>query len=95
MDDKKFAIIDDAGNEIECEIIKLIPNHENEEEPYIIYTDFNVENGYKMLCGQLIEKDGIYTINKIKEDYIIDYLKEELSDEMIAQLQIFKENNNE
>ena len=95
MNDNKFEIIDDQGNRIECEIIKLVPNHENELEPYIIYTDFKIENGYKILCGKLIEKNGVYTLNKIEEDYIIDYLKDELSDEIIAQLEKYKENNND
>ena len=90
----KYKIIDN-GKEIECEIIKIIPNYEEEDKPYIIYTDFKFNNGYKLLCGKLIEQNGIYTINKIEEDYIIDYLKEELSDEIINQIEILKEQNNE
>ena len=91
MDDKKFEIIDDKGNKIQCEIIKLVPNDEDSEKPYIIFTDFE-----EILCGKLIEKDGIYTVNKITEDYIVDYLKEQLSDEIIKELERYKElTNNE
>ena len=91
MDDKKFEIIDDKGNKIQCEIIKLVPNDEESEKPYIIYTDFE-----EILCGKLIEKDGVYTVNKITEDYIVDYLKEQLSDEIIKELERYKElTNNE
>ena len=90
MDDKKFEIIDDQGNKIQCEIIKLVPNNEDEEKPYIIYTDFK----NRILCGMLIEENGVYTVNKIEEDYIIDYLKDELSDELIKELERYKELTN-
>ena len=87
MDDKKFEIKDNQGNTIQCEIVKLVPNNEDEEKPYIIYTDF--KNG--LLCGMLIEEDGEYTINRIEEDYIVDYLKEELSDEIAKELEKYEE----
>lgn len=91
MNDKTFQITDADGTIINCEIISLVPNPDNSESPYIIYTDFKTENGYKILCGQLIETDGVYTINKITDDTVIDYLKEHLSEEMINQIEMYKE----
>ena len=83
MENIKFQIIDNKGKKIDCEIISLVPNAEEPNNPYIVYTDFNTDQGYKLLCGQLIEgKDG-YTINKIEEDYIIDMLKDKLCDDLI------------
>ena len=93
MDDKKFKLTDQNGNIVECEIIKVVPNNEEPDKPYIIYTDFIPE--HEILCGMLIEENGYYTVNKIEEDYIVDYLKDELSDELIKEVERLKEVNNE
>ena len=76
MNDKSFQIIDENGNLINCEIICIVPNEEDSTSSYIVYTDFKTENGYKLLCGELKETDGSYTINKITDDTIIDLLKD-------------------
>ena len=49
------------------------------------------ENGYKLLCGELKETDGSYTINKITDDTIIDLLKEHLSEEMAQLIDSYKD----
>lgn len=82
----KFQIIKD-GKTIDCEIISLLPNPEDENSPYIVYTDFDTSNGYKLLCGQLIEDEEGYIINKITEDYIIDELKTKLNDDIVQLLE--------
>ena len=87
----KFQIINEDGKPIECELLSLLPNHEDEDSPYIAYTDFDTSKGYKILCGQLIEKDGNYTINKIDDDVIIDELKSKISEDMIKLIEENKE----
>ena len=83
MDNMKFNIIGEDGKEIPCEIISLLPNEEDPTSPYIIYTDFKTDRGYKLLCGQLIEENDSYTINKIEDDNIIEQLKDTLTDDML------------
>lgn len=87
----KFQIINNEGKTIDCEIITLMPNPEDEDSPYIVYTDFETKDGYKLLCGQLIENEDGYTINKIEDDYIIDELKAKLSEDLIELLEDYKE----
>ncbi len=91
MNDKSFQIIDENGNLINCEIICIVPNEEDSTSSYIVYTDFKTENGYKLLCGELKETDGSYTINKITDDTIIDLLKEHLSEEMAELIDSYKD----
>ena len=91
MNDKSFQIIDENGNLINCEIICIVPNEEDSTSSYIVYTDFKTENGYKLLCGELKETDGSYTINKITDDTIIDLLKEHISEEMAELIDSYKD----
>ena len=84
----RFNIIDEYGKQIECEIISLLQNKEEPSNPYIVYTDFKTNDGYKLLCGQLIENNNSYTINKIEDDSIIEELKDTLTEDLLKQ---FKE----
>lgn len=87
----KFQIINENGQKIECELLSLLPNPEDENSPYIAYTDFDISNGYRILCGQLVENNEGYTINKITDDYIIDELKTKVSDDIVKVIEEYKE----
>jgi hypothetical protein len=86
-----FQIINEEGKPIECELLSLLPNPEDENSPYIAYTDFDTSKGYKILCGQLVENEEGYTINKIEDDVIIDELKAKISDDMLRVIEENKE----
>ena len=81
MENIKFNIIDENNQTIECEIVSLIPDYENENNAYIIYTDFKDET--KLLASHLVELEDGYIMEKIDKPEIIDQLKKELSDDLL------------
>ena len=81
MENIKFNIIDENNQTIECEIVSLIPDYENENNAYIIYTDFKDET--KLLASHLVELEDGYIMERIDKPEIIDQLKKELSDDLL------------
>ena len=81
MENIKFNIIDENNQTIECEIVSLIPDYENENNAYVIYTDFKDET--KLLASHLVELEDGYIMEKIDKPEIIDQLKKELSDDLL------------
>ena len=38
-EDLSFSIINDQGIEVECDILSIVPNLENNDEPFVVFTD--------------------------------------------------------
>lgn len=70
--DYSFTVINDRGQEVECDTLALIDRKEEELNPLIIYTDNSKgeDNLIKLYVSELIKKDGELILNEISnEDY--------------------------
>ena len=85
-DDLSFTIKNDKNEDIVCDIISVVPNDENEEEPYVVFTDYMLDsnNDFIMQYGKVIEIDGNFILKTINEEAIIDKIKNALNDDIIS-----------
>ena len=91
-----FDIINDEGLEVTCDITAVIPNLDNRDEPYVMYTDYMLDenDNFVTYYGQIIEENGQSklkrivdqeTINKIIElskDEVVSYVNEQVQDNL-------------
>jgi hypothetical protein len=95
--DLSFDIINKDGMEVTCDIKAVIPNPDNQEEPFVIFTDYTLDENddFVNLYGQIIEENGQSalkqiidkeTINKIIElskDEVVQYVNDQIQDNII------------
>lgn len=83
-EDFRFEVEKD-GILFKCDILEIIPNNSNKEEPYIIYTTYELdENGdFLEYFGKLIEENGDFSVfTELTKDEI-KYIEETRKDEMV------------
>ena len=95
-EDLSFDILNDEGLEVTCDITAVIPNPESEEEPYVMFTDYMLDenDNFKTSYGQIISENGesklkvikdtetINRINELSEDEIVKYVNEQVQDNL-------------
>ena len=84
-EDLSFNVKNEDGTEIGCDILSVIPNDENPEQPYVIFTDytFDANDEFKEYYGKIIEINGEYTLQNITDEKVIEKIKEGLNDEVV------------
>lgn len=84
-EDLSFTITNDNGMEVICDIISVVPNDENKEEPYVVFTDYMLDdnNEFVMQYGKVIEIDGEYVLKRIEDEQVVNKIKEALKDEVV------------
>ena len=93
-EDLSFTKTNEDGIEMICDILAVVPNPTNKEEPYVIYTDYTLDdkdefvNSYGKIISEnkeyklktITDKNTIDLINKEAEDEIIKYVNKEIQD---------------
>ena len=84
-EDLSFTITNDNGMEVICDIVSVVPNDENKEEPYVVFTDYMLDNNneFVMQYGKVIEVDGEYVLKRIEDEQVVNKIKEALKDEVV------------
>ena len=84
-EDLSFDIINDEGLEVSCDITAVIPNLENSEEPYVMYTDYMLDenDNFKTYYGQIIEENNEPKLKRIKDQETINKIVELSKDEIV------------
>ena len=84
-EDLSFTLTNDEGMEVVCDITSVVPNEENKEEPYVVFTDYRLDENdeFVMQYGKLIEIDGDYVLKRIEDESIVNKIKEALKDEVV------------
>lgn len=84
-EDLSFTITNDKGMEVICDIVSVVPNDENKEEPYVVFTDYMLDdnNEFVMQYGKVIEIDGEYVLKRIDDEQVVNKIKEALKDEVV------------
>jgi len=84
-EDLSFTTVNKDGIEVICDILTVIPNPEKSEEPYVIYTDYTMDekNEFVENYGKIINVEGEYVLKTITDPKLIDLIKREASDEIV------------
>ncbi len=85
FDELSFEIVED-GRTYKCDIIKIINNLNNKEEPYVIFTNYDLDENDEFIekYGKLVETDGNYYIETQLNDDDINYIEEMKNDEIVT-----------
>lgn len=84
-EDLSFTVKYDNGEELINDIIAVVPNPKNNEEPYVTFTDYTIdeEGEFNTYYGKLIQNEEGYQLNtsltKEEEQYIKINLEEEIT----------------
>ena len=84
-EDLSFNIINKDGIEVTCDITCVIPNEEKEEEPYVIFTDYSLDDNDEFIeqYGKIVEVDGDYVLKVITDENLIKKIKTDAEDEIV------------
>ncbi|MBQ6135163.1 MAG: hypothetical protein IJI60_02475 [Bacilli bacterium] len=86
--DLSFDIKTQDGEEMTCDILSVVPNEENKNEPYIVFTDYLLDENDEFILhfGKIMERDGEYQLLGIEDIKTIQRIKEQLSDEIVSRV---------
>ena len=84
-DDLSFEMINEEGIKVICDITTIIPNPDNSDEPYVIYTDyfFDEKGEFKKYYGKIVEENGQPLLQKIQDEKTIDMIIKLSKDEVV------------
>ena len=84
-EDLSFDVLDEEGNTIKCDILSVVPNEENNNESYVVFTDYMLDENdeFIMQYGKIIDNNGEYTLEKIDDPKVIDLIKDSLKDDIV------------
>ena len=85
-EDLSFDVVNDDGIEVQCDILSIIPNEENKNEPYVVFTDYMLDENdeFVLQFGKVIEEDGEYKLQKETDTNIIRKIREQLTDDIVS-----------
>jgi hypothetical protein len=84
-EDLSFKVTLDNGEEIECDIVSVVPNPNNKEEPFVVFTDYLLDenNEFVLQYGKVIKENDEYVLKTVNDESVIDLIKEQLTDEIV------------
>lgn len=83
--DLSFDVKNEDGEEFTCDVLSIIPNEENKNEPYIVFTDYLLDENDEFILhfGKIKEANGEYQLVGIEEKETIQKIKEQLGNETV------------
>ena len=84
-EDLSFTAKNKDGIEVICDILTIVPNPEHSEQPYVIYTDYTMDENNEFIenYGKIINVEGDYVLKTITDPNLIELIKREASDEIV------------
>ena len=85
-EDLSFTLTDDNGEEITCDIISVVPNEKNEDEPYVVFTDYMLDEDDEFVLeyGKLVKDGEDFNLVRVEDPKEIDIIKDGLKDDITA-----------
>ena len=85
-DDLSFDVVNDDGIEVQCDILSIVPNDDNKNEPYVVYTDYMLDENdeFVLQFGKVIEDNGEYQLQRVTEKDAIMKIREQLTDDIVS-----------
>lgn len=83
-EDLSFNIVNEDNEEITCDVLLVIPNDDNINEPYIVFTDYllDEDNEYVFQYGKIVIENDEYTIKRIEDNNLVEQIKDKITEEM-------------
>ena len=84
--DLSFDVVNDDGIEVQCDILSIVPNKENKNEPYVVFTDYMLDENDEFILqfGKVMEEDGEYKLQKETDTNIIKEIRQQLKDDIVS-----------
>lgn len=84
-EDLSFDMVNKDGIEVTCDITCVIPNEENQEEPYVKFTDYTLDDNDEFVeqYGKIIDVEGDYILKVITDPNVINKIKTLEADEVV------------
>lgn len=94
-EDLSFTVTNDDGIEVECDILSVVPNEDNKEEPYVVFTDYMLDEDdeFSLQFGKIVEENGEYALKSINDPAIIKLIREQLTDDIVSYVNEQVQNN--
>ena len=93
-EDLSFEIVED-GVTLKCDVLEVIPNSNNSDEPYVVYTNYELDKNDEFIkkYGKLVSKNGHYYIETNLNSYDIDLISKMRNNEVVSYVNEIIENN--
>lgn len=85
-EDLSFTVKNSEGNDVICDIVSVVPNNDNPDEPYVVFTDYMLDENdeFVMQYGKVIEVDGDFVLKTVEDSNVIEMIKEALTDDIVS-----------
>jgi hypothetical protein len=85
-DDLSFTVKDNKGNDVVCDILSIVPNDENPKEPYVVFTDYMLDENdeFVLQYGKVVEFNDNYILDAVTDPVIVEKIKNGLTDDIVA-----------
>lgn len=85
-EDLSFTIKDDNGEDITCDILSVVPNEANLDEPYVVFTDYMLDEDDEFVLeyGKLVKEGEDFNLVRVSDPKEIDIIKDGLKDDITA-----------
>ncbi len=85
-EDLSFTVKNSEGNDVICDIVSVVPNNNNPDEPYVVFTDYMLDENdeFVMQYGKVIEVDGDFVLKTVEDSNVIEMIKEALTDDIVS-----------
>ncbi len=85
-EDLSFTIKDDNGEDITCDILSVVPNEANLDEPYVVFTDYMLDEDDEFVLeyGKLVKDGEDFNLVRVSDPKEIDIIKDGLKDDITA-----------
>ncbi len=84
-EDLSFNFINKDGMEVICDITEVIPNPDNEDEPFVKFTDYTLDENdeFVVMYGKIITENEESKLELIEDQNLIKKIDELANDETV------------
>lgn len=87
--------VEENGVVIKCDILEVVPNKNDSEEPYVIYTDYSLDDNDEFVekYGKLVSNEDSYYIEVNLSDDEIKFIEASRDNEIVHYVNKIIEDN--
>ena len=85
-EDLSFTVKNNDGEDVVCDIVSVVPNDENKDEPYVVFTDYMLDENDEFILqyGKVIEVEGDFVLKIVTDTSVIEKIKQGLTDDIVS-----------
>ena len=83
--DLSFDVINEDGVELTCDVLSVVPNEDNADEPYVVFTDYLLDDNdeFSLQFGKLIKNNEEYQLQRVEDSNVISKIRDQLTDDIV------------